>query len=75
VEWLAATRVVALIAFALTWLSHTIPERADQQANRARRGRQGGRPCGLDRDGYRHRNTVERDWKQTQALGRHCDPV
>ncbi|MFE5331324.1 IS5 family transposase [Embleya sp. NPDC056575] len=37
-----------------------IPEPADQQANRRRRGRRGGRPVVLDRDAYRARNAVER---------------
>lgn len=38
----------------------TIPERADQQANRARRGSQGGRPPAFDAEAYKQRNTVER---------------
>ncbi|KOG67162.1 transposase [Streptomyces antibioticus] len=37
-----------------------IPERADQQANRVRRGRAGGRPPAFDREAYKQRNTVER---------------
>jgi hypothetical protein len=37
-------------------IPHTIPERADQQAGRARRGSRGGRPPGFDRDRYRDRN-------------------
>jgi transposase len=41
-------------------ISHTIAEPADQKANRARRGRAGGRPVGFDKTRYRHRNTVER---------------
>ncbi|WP_236576671.1 IS5 family transposase [Streptomyces sp. HF10] len=48
-----------------TWLRrrgipHTIPERADQIRNRARRGSRGGRPPAFDREAYRHRNVVER---------------
>jgi transposase len=48
-----------------TWLRrrgipHTIPERADQIANRARRGSRGGRPPAFDREAYKQRNTVER---------------
>lgn len=48
-----------------TWLrrrsiAHTIPERADQTRNRARRGRAGGRPPSFDRETYKHRNVVER---------------
>ncbi|WP_436843176.1 IS5 family transposase [Streptomyces venezuelae] len=37
-----------------------IPERADQRANRMRRGRTGGRPPAFDREAYKQRNTVER---------------
>jgi transposase len=37
-----------------------IPERADQQANRVRRGQGGGRPPAFDREAYKQRNTVER---------------
>ncbi|WP_078888030.1 transposase [Streptomyces sp. NRRL S-118] len=48
-----------------TWLRHrgiphTIPERADQARNRARRGSHGGRPPAFDREVYKHRNVVER---------------
>ena len=48
-----------------TWLRrrgipHTIPERADQIRNRARRGSRGGRPPAFDRETYKHRNVVER---------------
>ena len=48
-----------------TWLRskkirHTIPERADQSANRARRGRLGGRPPAFDKQVYKRRNVVER---------------
>jgi transposase len=38
-------------------IAHTIPERSDQLAARARRGH---RRCGFDRDIYRLRNVVER---------------
>jgi transposase len=41
-------------------IRHTIPERDDQKANRARRGARGGRPPAFDRDRYRNRNQVER---------------
>ncbi|MGW0737653.1 transposase, partial [Streptomyces sp. NPDC002851] len=37
-----------------------IPQPIDQIARRKRRGQQGGRPPGFDRDAYRQRNTVER---------------
>ncbi len=48
-----------------TWLrqhniTHTIPERADQIANRLRRGRSGGRPPSFDKQLYKRRNVVER---------------
>lgn len=48
-----------------TWLrrrgiAHTIPERADQIRNRARRGSRGGRPPAFDRQLYKRRNVVER---------------
>lgn len=36
------------------------PERADQKANRLRRGTKGGRPPTFDRELYRTRNVVER---------------
>jgi transposase len=38
-------------------IPHTIPERSDQRAQRARRP---GRPPGFDRERYRGRNVVER---------------
>jgi transposase len=37
-----------------------IPEKKDQTANRAKKGRRGGRPLSHDTDLYRDRNTVER---------------
>jgi transposase len=45
-------------------ISHTIPEPADQRANRRRRGRRGGRPVGFDQTRYKRRNTVERGFCQ-----------
>ena len=45
-------------------IAHTIPEPADQQANRRRRGSKGGRPAGFDRARYKHRNVVERGFCQ-----------
>jgi transposase len=45
-------------------IAHTIPERSDQQAARARRGPRGGRPPRVDPVRYRQRNVVER------AIGR-----
>ncbi|WP_443032448.1 IS5 family transposase [Streptomyces sp. DH18] len=41
-------------------IRHVIPEKADQVANRLRRGSAGGRPPSFDRDRYKKRNTVER---------------
>src|SRR5689334_3249515 len=40
-------------------ISRTIPERADQKANRRRRGCRGGRPTGFDTARYRRRNVLE----------------
>ncbi|BCL25100.1 IS5 family transposase [Streptomyces tuirus] len=37
-----------------------IPEKADQAANRKKKGRQGGRPVAHDAELYKGRNTVER---------------
>jgi transposase len=41
-------------------IKHTIPEPANQRANRQRRGSSGGRPAGFDRARYARRNEVER---------------
>jgi hypothetical protein len=41
-------------------IPHTIPERDDQKANRARRGTRRGRPPAFDRVRYRNRDQVER---------------
>uniref|UniRef100_UPI00047BDFE4 IS5/IS1182 family transposase n=2 Tax=Actinomadura oligospora TaxID=111804 RepID=UPI00047BDFE4 len=41
-------------------IAATIPERADQQAGRARQGTRGGRPPTFDPALYRRRNVVER---------------
>ncbi|MFJ2178858.1 IS5 family transposase [Streptomyces sp. NPDC087851] len=41
-------------------IRHIIPEKADSQAARRRRGWRGGRPPGFDQDRYKKRNTVER---------------
>lgn len=37
-----------------------IPEKADQVANRRRRGSRGGRPVGYDIEDYKNRNVIER---------------
>jgi transposase len=41
-------------------ITATIPEPADQQAHRRRRGGKGGRPPAFDTERYKERNTVER---------------
>jgi transposase len=54
----------------------TIPERRDQQANRRRRGRVGGRPPAFDPKAYRRRNVVERcfnRFKQYRAIATRYD--
>jgi transposase len=59
-------------------IPHTIPERDDQQANRAHRGRRGGRPPAFDRDRYRTRNQVERLMnrrKQFRAVATRFDKL
>ena len=59
-------------------IPYTIPERADQQAGRARRGSRGGRPPGFDRDRYRQRNQVERLMnrrKQFRAVATRFDKL
>lgn len=42
----------------------TIPDRADQRANRRRKGAAGGRPPGFDPMTYRGRNVVERSFNK-----------
>jgi transposase len=59
-------------------IPHTIPERDDQRANRARRGARGGRPPGFDRPRYRQRNQVERLMnrrKQFRAVATRFDKL
>jgi transposase len=54
----------------------TIPERRDQQANRARRGSRGGRPPAFDKVAYKRRNVVERclnRFKQYRAIATRYD--
>jgi transposase len=41
-------------------ITAVIPEPADQQNNRSRRGSKGGRPLGFDAERYKQRNVVER---------------
>ncbi len=45
-------------------IAHTIPERADQVANRRRKGSAGGRQPGFDPDRYARRNGIERGFCQ-----------
>lgn len=55
-----------------------IPERSDQKANRKRRGSQGGRPPGLDREAYKRRNVIERTFnlfKQWRGLATRFDKL
>ena len=57
-------------------IAATIPERSDQQANRRRRGRCGGRPPAFDPIAYRRRNVVERCFnrlKQYRAIATRYD--
>ncbi len=57
-------------------IAATIPERADQQANRRRRGPAGGRPPSFDPVAYRRRNVVERCFnrlKQYRAIATRYD--
>jgi transposase len=54
----------------------TIPERADQQAHRARLGSKGGRPPRFDPEAYKQRNVVERcinKHKQFRAVATRYD--
>lgn len=43
-----------------------IPEPADQQGHRKRRGSRGGRPVSYDTDDYKNRNVIERGFNQTK---------
>lgn len=54
----------------------TIPQPADQIANRQRRGRRGGRPPAFDKDIYKTRNVVERTinkLRETRAVATRYD--
>ncbi|QGY82488.1 IS5 family transposase [Micrococcus luteus] len=53
-----------------------IPEPADQQGHRRRRGARGGRPIGLDAAAYKGRNVIERQYahlKQWRGLATRYD--
>jgi transposase len=59
-------------------IPHAIPEPADQQAHRARRGRRGGRPPAFDKSRYRQRNRIERLMnrrKQFRAVATRYDKL
>ncbi len=60
-------------------ITTTIPEPADQQANRTRRGTRGGRPPVFDTEAYKARNTVERAINKLKTFravaGRVAAPV
>ncbi|MFE5144118.1 transposase [Streptomyces fagopyri] len=43
-------------------IRHTIPEKADSQAARLRKGSRGGRPPGFDEERYKKRNTARSVW-------------
>ncbi|SDS58845.1 Transposase [Streptomyces sp. TLI_053] len=48
-------------------ITAVIPERADQAANRKRKGSAGGRPVTFDPDRYKRRNTVERCFQKLKT--------
>jgi transposase len=57
-------------------IGHTIPERADQVANRRRRGARGGRPPTFNAEMYKRRNVVERCFnrlKQSRSVATRYD--
>jgi transposase len=57
-------------------IGHTIPERADQVANRRRRGARGGRPPTFNTETYKRRNVVERCFnrlKQARSVATRYD--
>jgi len=59
-------------------IPHTIPERDDVLAGRARRGSRGGRPPTFDAEQYRDRNQIERAFnrlKQFRAVATRYDKL
>lgn len=63
---------------ARTGIPHTIPERADVRASRARQGSRGGRPPNFNAAQYKDRNRVERAFnrlKQFRAAATRYDKL
>lgn len=59
-------------------ITAVIPEPADQQGHRRRRGSRGGRPPGFDASDYRGRNVIERRFchlKQWRGLATRYDKL
>jgi transposase len=59
-------------------IPHTIPERADVQASRARKGSRGGRPPNFNKQRYKDRNRIERGFnrlKQFRAVATRYDKL
>ncbi len=59
-------------------IPHTIPERDDVLAARARRGSRGGRPPAFDAERYKDRNQIERAFnrlKQFRAVATRYDKL
>lgn len=48
-------------------ITAVIPEKADQQANRKKKGSRGGRPVTYDTERYKQRNTVERYFQRAKT--------
>jgi transposase len=59
-------------------ISAVIPEPADQQSHRKRRGQRGGRPVNFDAETYKGRNVVERSFnvfKQWRGVATRYDKL
>ena len=59
-------------------ITAVIPERADQQGHRLRRGSAGGRPVSFDTERYKDRNVIERSYeklKQWRGLATGYDKL
>ncbi|GEP27291.1 hypothetical protein CLE01_18890 [Cryobacterium levicorallinum] len=55
-----------------------IPEKSDHIANRKRRGGEGGRPPGFDKEAYKRRNVIERcfqAFKQWRGIATRYDKL